>query len=50
MIGRNPSVMDDSIEEPWGLLVTKEGSEDERVPILGKEFIIGRAKGKIFIS
>lgn len=36
--------MDDLLEEPWGLLVTKEGGEDERVPVLGKEFIIGRAK------
>ena len=37
--------MDDSLEEPWGLLVAKEGSEDDRVPLLGQEFIIGRAKG-----
>lgn len=38
-------LMDDSLEEPWGLLVAKEGGEDERVPVLGKEFTIGRAKG-----
>lgn len=37
--------MDDSLEEPWGLLVAKEGSEDERVPLIGQEFIVGRAKG-----
>ena len=37
--------MDDSLEEPWGLLVAEEGREDERVPVLGQEFIIGRAKG-----
>ena len=36
--------MDDSLEEPWGLLV-KEGGEDERVPVLGQEFTIGRSKG-----
>ena len=41
--------MDDLLEEPWGLLVTKEGGEDERVPVLGKEFIIGRAKGNSVI-
>lgn len=37
------------LEEPWGLLVTKEGGEDERIPVLGKEFIIGRAKGNSVI-
>jgi len=41
---RRSSAMDDSLEEPWGLLV-KEGGEDERVPVLGKEFTIGRSKG-----
>ena len=41
--------MDDSLEEPWGLLVTKEGDENERVPILGQEFTIGRAKGNTSI-
>ena len=41
-------VMDDSLEEPWGLLV-KEGGEDERVPVLGQEFTIGRSKGDTLI-
>ena len=41
------SAMDDSLEEPWGLLV-KEGGEDERVPVLGPEFTIGRSKGDTF--
>jgi len=40
--------MDDSLEEPWGLLVAKEGGDNERVPVLGKEFTIGRAKGSTF--
>ena len=44
-----PGLMDDSLEEPWGLLVVKEGGEDERVPVLGQEFIIGRAKGNTSI-
>jgi len=35
----------DSLEEPWGLLVVKEGGEDERIPVIGHEFVIGRAKG-----
>ena len=42
--------MDDSLEEPWGLLVAKEGSEDERVPLIGQEFIIGRAKGNASLT
>ena len=42
-------VMDDSLEEPWGLLV-KEGGEDERVPVLGQEFTIGRSKGDTLIQ
>jgi len=35
----------DPLEEPWGLLVVKEGGEDERIPVIGHEFVIGRAKG-----
>ncbi|XP_065892159.1 E3 ubiquitin-protein ligase CHFR-like [Dysidea avara] len=34
----------DALEEPWGLLVVKEGGEDERIPVIGHEFVIGRSK------
>lgn len=41
--------MQEDLEEPWGQLVSTEmppGVEEERVPILGKTFLIGRYKGQ----
>ena len=38
------------LEEPWGQLVSTElppGAEEERVPVLGSTFLIGRAKGQM---
>lgn len=33
------------LEDPWGLLVSIEGVEEERIPIVGRGITIGRGKG-----
>ena len=38
------------LDEPWGQLVSTElppGAEEERIPVLGNTFLIGRAKGQL---
>ena len=37
----------DALEDPWGQLVSIEQEEEERVPVLGSQFTIGRGKGEI---
>jgi len=39
----------EGLEEPWGQLVSTErpeGEEEERLPLLGSQFQIGRDKGQ----
>ena len=39
----------EGLEEPWGQLVSterSEGEEEERLPLLGSQFQIGRDKGQ----
>ena len=33
------------LEDPWGLLVSIESEEEERIPIVGRGITIGRGKG-----
>ena len=37
----------EELEEPWGQLVSVErhGEDEERVPVVGARFLIGRDKG-----
>ena len=35
------------LEDPWGQLVSLEREEEERIPVLGSQFTIGRGKGEI---
>ena len=37
------------MDEPWGQLVSVEASE-ERFPISGKHFVIGRARGALVLT
>lgn len=34
------------LADPWGQLVSVEGNEEERIPICGDQFTIGRANGE----
>ena len=41
----------EELEEPWGQLISTSnvaGTEEERVPVLGHKFLIGRDKGSFF--
>ena len=34
-----------NLEDPWGLLMSVESEEEERIPIVGRGITIGRGKG-----
>ena len=38
------------LEEPWGQLVSVNLAREERIPIVGNEFTIGRGKSKFSIN
>lgn len=40
------SMSSEDLEEPWGQLVSMEQEEEERIPVLGSQFTIGRGKGE----
>ena len=42
----------EELEEPWGQLISTSnvaGTEEERVPVLGHKFLIGRDKGSFSV-
>ena len=40
----------EDLEEPWGQLVSMSGGSEERIPIVGEKFTVGRSKGSISYS
>ena len=50
---RGEIMSQEELEEPWGQLISASnvaGTEEERVPVLGHKFWIGRDKGRSVIS